>query len=282
MVCVKGDVMGEVFNAAKGPSTKVVFRAVEVAGFRTGVLDISMLASRVLSIPTQLGCRVGCTFCISSTAPLVRNLSADEMLQMVRMCLKENPADGRPIELSFTGEGEALMNWKETQEVYRKLPTVSPNFSAVRYCFSGIGADKLLKKLTCDRYPVRLQFSLHAARQQLRERLIPRSLPLDNILAAMLAHAHQFSAIQLNYVLQNGVNDSDKDLAALISWGDPAWPILLNPLLQDGIEHVADRTDHFEARLQAAGRQVLRYSKIGSVISRDRIYPLLTARKFNR
>lgn len=266
-------------NISEGNEPDVTFRPATFSGFATGALDISLDTRRILSIPTQLGCRVGCTFCISSRAPVVRNLTAEEMLHMVRQCLSASPADGRPLELSFTGEGEAVLNWRAAAEVCRALPAVSRDFNAVRYCFSGIGADTLLAKLDGGRYPVRLQFSLHAARQAVRDELVPRSLPLDTLLASLRESADRFAGIELNVVLQDGINDAPEDLAALAAWGDPSWPIVLNPLLDNGMGIVAQRSDVFATELVAAGRRVLRYAKIGRRISRDRIYPLMTARK---
>lgn len=254
------------------------FRECVFAGYRTGALDILMGGRRVISVPSQLGCTVGCSFCVSKDAPLVRNLSAGEMLELVQQCLTEIPPDGRPIELSFTGEGEPLLNWRNAAEVVRGLGRLSADFNAVRYCFSGLGAGKLLPRVITAELPVRLQFSLHAARQSVRDQLIPRSSPLDEIHVALLAQKNRFSAIELNVVLQDGVNDSEEDLAALIVWGDPSWPVLLNPVLGDGAKRIAARTDHFEIALRTAGRHVKRYSRIGARISWERIYPLMSAR----
>jgi 23S rRNA (adenine2503-C2)-methyltransferase len=264
------------------PALQTHFREAVFSGYRTGALDILMGNRRVISVPSQLGCTVGCSFCISQNAPLVRNLSAGEMLELIRQCLTEMPPDGRPIELSFTGEGEALLNWRNTGETVRALGRLSTDFNAVRYCFSGLGARKLLPRVIPGELPVRLQLSLHAARQSVRDRLIPRSSPLDEIHAALLGQKNRFSAIELNVVLQDGVNDSEEDLAALIAWGDPSWPVLLNPVLGDGEERVAARTDYFETALRAAGRDVKRYSRIGARISRERIYPLMSARALSR
>lgn len=259
--------------------TEVTFRPVQLAGYETGALDISVQGRRVLSIPSQLGCRVGCTFCVSKDTPLVRNLTVDEMLELVRACFDAAPPDGRAVELSFTGEGEPLLNWKNTtacaEEVVRRYPGV---FTGVRYCFSGIGARQLLSRATHSHLPVRLQLSLHAARQAVRDKLIPRSEPLDVILGAVRAHAAQFSAIELNVVLLDDVNDSEADLRALLEWGDARWPILLSPRLADGRELVAQETDRFAATLRGGGREVKVYSRVGALISRQRIYPLMSAK----
>jgi adenine C2-methylase RlmN of 23S rRNA A2503 and tRNA A37 len=256
-----------------------VFRPLELSGYRTGALDISLRDRRVISIPSQLGCRVGCTFCVSKSTPLVRNLKVHEMVALVRLCLEQAPPDERPIELSFTGEGEAVLNWRACMEVCLRLPTLSRRFDSVRYCFSGFGASRLLHNLDSGPYPMRLQLSLHSTRQELRSRLIPRSEPLSVIHSTMTKSSHHFASIELNVVLQDGINDSSADLASLAAWGDTRWPILLNPLLADGREVAAARTDVFEAYLQRAGRDVRRYTRIAERISRVGIYPRLTATK---
>jgi adenine C2-methylase RlmN of 23S rRNA A2503 and tRNA A37 len=210
----------------------------------------------------------------------VRNLRADEMLSLIQGCLDAEPADGRPIEVSFTGEGEGLLNHKETARVCDALPTLSPDIGAVRYSFSGIGASRLLGKISVEPFLPRIQFSLHAARQCVRDRMIPHSEPLAVIEKSLHAHADRFSAIELNVVLQDGVNDADDDLNALIKWGEADWPLLLNPQLGAGKERVASRTGYFADQLRASGRCVQVYRRIAGDISRGGIYPLLTARQF--
>ena len=259
------------------PTPNVQWRAAELSGYRTGALDISLAARRIISVPTQLGCRIGCTFCVSGEGPLVRNLTSAEILHLVHEALRAAPPDGRPLELSFTGEGEPAMNWRQAAAVCEALPAISPDFDSVRYCFSGMGADRLLAKLDGGPFPTRLQLSLHAARQQVRDGLVRDSAPLLSILAALKLHQARFASIELNVVLQDGVNDADEDLAELARWGSPAWPILLNPLLRDGAEVPGRRAEHFERGLRAAGRTVRRYREVGARISRGGIYPLLAA-----
>jgi adenine C2-methylase RlmN of 23S rRNA A2503 and tRNA A37 len=256
---------------------KVFFAPQQSGGLQTGALDIGLQSRRVISIPSQLGCRVGCTFCVSSETPLARNLRPGEMVSMVRAALSARAADGRPLELSFTGEGESLLNLRSARAAALEVDRELTRLAGVRYSFSGLGAPQLLHEVPTDDFNTRLQFSLHAARQELRDRLVPRSASLSDILPAMHAVAHRFDTVELNVVLQDGINDSDSDLRALIQWGDPAWPVLLNPLLANGTEVVARRVEEFERALRAAGRAVKRYSEVAAGISRGGIYPLLTA-----
>lgn len=264
-------------NAASPATPSVQFRPATFSGYRTGALDISLAARRIISVPTQLGCRIGCTFCVSGEGQLVRNLTAAEMLHLVGETLRAAPPDGRPLELSFTGEGEPALNWRQAAAASEALPGISADFESVRYCFSGLGADRLLTRLDGGAFPMRLQLSLHAARQEVRDRLVRNSAPLPQIVAALELHQDRFASVELNVVLQDGLNDSDEDLVALASWGSPAWPILLNPLLRAGAEVPGARADRFERVLRGAGRTVRRYRQIAAGISRGGIYPLMTA-----
>ncbi|CAN7773814.1 hypothetical protein LJR290_007675 [Variovorax sp. LjRoot290] len=56
-------------------------------------------------------------------------------------------SDDRTIELSFTGEGAPALNWRQAAAVCQALPGMSSYFNSVRYCFSGLGADRVLAKL---------------------------------------------------------------------------------------------------------------------------------------
>lgn len=159
------------------PAPSVQWRPAEFSGYRTGALDISLAARRIISVPTQLGCRIGCTFCVSGEGPLVRNLTSAEILHLVEEALRTTPPDGRPLELSFTGEGEPALNWRQAAAVCEALPGISSDFGSVRYCFSGLGADRLLGKLSGGPLPTRLQLSLHAARQHVRGGLVRNSAP---------------------------------------------------------------------------------------------------------
>jgi hypothetical protein len=254
-----------------------VFEPLVLGAARTGALDISMKTRRVISVPTQLGCNVGCTFCISRGSPSTTNLSAVDMISVVDRCFESRPDDGRPVDLSFTGEGEALVNMREAAHAARRLVARHSAITSLRISFSGFQASRLLPRVFDFPLPVRLQFSLHAAQEQVRQAMMPRSERLAVVLQALRDSLHRFHSIELNVALQDGVNDSDADLAALAAWGEPDWPILLNPLLTNEREVVAQRTALFESSLRAAGRDVRRYEAVAASISKATIYPHMTA-----
>lgn len=256
---------------------RATFRPAIFSGYTTGVLDLEVAGRRVLSVPTQLGCIVGCTFCISRTRPLVRSLKAVEMLALVESCLSAAPANGAPVELSFTGEGEPLLNWKQAELVVREM-AIRGTAQTVRYCLSGMGADKLLSWLNTDILPTRLQVSLHAARQDVRDALVPNSISLVQLEKTLLAQGSRFAGVELNVVLQDDINDADADLEALTRWGNMAWPILLNPQLTENTTKVAQRTQHFAEELRRAGRTVRVYRELAQEIVRNGLYSQMSAK----
>ncbi len=245
----------------------------------TGALLVVLRERLVASVPSQLGCPVGCSFCVSSGSRLVRSLTYPEMAECFEAALDlASPEErARPVELSFTGEGEPLLNWRACRELLRDLAE-ERRVQAVRYAFSGVGAEVLLARCESADLPVRLQCSLHCALEPVRRRLVPRSVPVADLEAALRRHASRFDAVELNVVLQDGVNDSPEALEALIAFGEPHWPILLNPLLTGTGAHIAARTRDFEEALRAAGRPVKRYETVARDIEARRIYPLMTAR----
>lgn len=262
----------------QGEAVATRYRAVSFADGETGALDIRLAARRVLSLPSQLGCPVGCTFCNSKEVPLRRNLRTEELHALVKACFDAEAAGGRPVELSFTGEGEPLMNWRAIERLCQAWPEPSWPFDSLRLSASGFALSSLLPRVEAVRTPIRLQFSLHAARQEVRDRWIPRSEPLTRIREVLLAEQARFSGIELNVVLQDGLNDGEEDLQALLAWADPQWTILLNPLLTPGTARQGERADWFQAELARAGRQVRRYRAVASQIATEGLYARLNSR----
>lgn len=263
--------------AFPGSSVLPVFHPRVIAGYSTGVLDIDLGARRVLSVPSQLGCSVGCTFCISGNRPFVRSLSGLEILDLLETALSANPACNKPVELSFTGEGEPALNWKACAEACKLVRACYPKINSVRYCFSGLGAPQLLGKLEAAGLPMRLQFSLHTARQSLRNQLVPRSAGLADIHSALRKHQPRFASVDLNVVLQAGLNDTLDDVNSLLAWADPSWRIVLNPLLTQSASTLSPNASEFMASLKAAGRSVVQYRAVADRITSAAVYPLLAA-----
>lgn len=165
-----------------------------------------------LCISSQVGCNLGCTFCATGLLGLLRNLSADEIVDEVETCLSAiGFQQTRRFDLSYMGMGEPLRNLVAVLESKRRLQGLHPDF---RFYVSTVGFPAGVREITKQAPDMGLQISVHAAADHQRERLIPisRAHPLSDVLDAAEEHAAVCDkAVTLNYCLMAGVNDSLED-----------------------------------------------------------------------
>ena len=179
-----------------------------------------------LCVSSQVGCTLNCTFCHTGTQPLVRNLTAAEIVAQVQIArddLEEWPSPKENRRLSnvvFMGMGEPLYNLDSVADA---MDTLSDGegiaISRRRITVSTSGVVPELKALG-DRTQAMLAISLHATNDALRDELVPinRRYPLADLMAAVKAYPGLSNAkrVTFEYVMLKGVNDSPADARALI------------------------------------------------------------------
>jgi 23S rRNA (adenine2503-C2)-methyltransferase len=188
---------------------------------------------RTLCVSSQVGCAIGCTFCMTGTMGLARNLGAGEIADQVhranRRLVELGAGPGpRPLtNLVFMGMGEPLHNFEALKAALELLLAgEGPNFSHRHVTVSTSGLVPQIRRLG-EETQVKLAVSLNATTDEQRDRLMPinRRYPLADLLAACRNFPmKQGRRITFEYVLLRGVNDSDADaerLARLIA-GIPA------------------------------------------------------------
>lgn len=228
------------------------------------VLKIILKDKKIISIPTQIGCPVKCSFCVSKDSIFERNLTSKEMISLV------GQTNEKTI-LSFTGEGEPLLNHNNVNQVIEQLNNDVESF---RICFSGLTTRRLEQISHKDN--VRLQFSMHSPKNSLRRSLITHTRPLEEIKESLLIYGPLFKEIAINYVLMAGINDTDDDLDRLMKYIEPGWVVKLNPLLDETEQFKqSNRHEYFHNTLIHNGFNSIRYTKIGSTIKND-FYSYLT------
>jgi 23S rRNA (adenine2503-C2)-methyltransferase len=235
------------------------------------VMIINLAKQSIISLPTQLGCAIGCTFCLSSDNTFIRNLTPSEMITLVETGLSHCHHDSALI--SFTGEGEPFLNLKNINSAMETLHTRSA-VNAFRLCTSGIKPN-LFGQVSRFSKPLRLQLSLHSPFDDARKQLIPKSVPLTRIVDALTQQTDHFDEVAINYVLMKGINDSDRDNAALTKMLDSRWLVKFNPLLDETRFQRSDRTQDFIDSIIKAGKQAIAFSKVGSSI-KNGLYGQLT------
>jgi 23S rRNA (adenine2503-C2)-methyltransferase len=179
---------------------------------------------KTLCVSTQAGCAVGCTFCMTGTMGLARNLTAGEIVDQVsranrRLVELGEGAAPRPLtNLVFMGMGEPLHNYDAvTAALAILLAEDGPNFSNRHVTVSTSGIVPEMRRFGEDT-DVKLAVSLNATTDEVRTALMPlnRRWPLRELLAACRDFPMKKGRrITFEYVLLGGVNDSDEDAIRL-------------------------------------------------------------------
>jgi 23S rRNA (adenine2503-C2)-methyltransferase len=170
-------------------------------------------------ISTQVGCAMGCGFCLTGTMGLVRHLTAGEIAGQVRVLAAATGLLHEPFNIVLMGMGEPLHNYDATMKALRMLASehglaVSPR----RVTLSTVGIVPGLERLAREPLMPNLAISLHATTDELRTRLVPpnRKYPLADILEACRRFPlKKRSRITFEYVLLAGVNDAPDDARRL-------------------------------------------------------------------
>ena len=180
-----------------------------------------------LCISSQVGCTLTCSFCHTGTQKLVRNLTVDEICGQVLLAMDELgdwPA-GKPnrrlTNIVLMGMGEPLFNYENVAEAMRIIMSgEGVALSKRRITLSTSGVVPEIKRCG-EELGVNLAISLHAVRDKLRDELVPinRKYPLAELIDACRNYPGLSNArrITWEYVMLDGVNDSDEDCRALLS-----------------------------------------------------------------
>jgi 23S rRNA (adenine2503-C2)-methyltransferase len=179
---------------------------------------------RTLCVSSQVGCAIGCTFCMTGTMGLARNLGPGEIADQIHRAnrrlveLGEGPTPRPLTNVVFMGMGEPLHNYEGVKGALDLiLCEDGPNFSHRHVTVSTSGLVPQMRRLG-EETQVKLAVSLNATTDAQRDALMPinRRYPLAELLAACRAFPmKQGRRITFEYVLLRGVNDADSDAERL-------------------------------------------------------------------
>jgi 23S rRNA (adenine2503-C2)-methyltransferase len=181
-------------------------------------------ASRTTAcVSSQVGCSLDCVFCATAALKRMRNLNADEIYdQVVAIDHQSKLYHNRPLSnIVFMGMGEPLMNYKNVIAAIDKIThpeglAMSPR----RITLSTSGIPKMIKKMADDNVKFRLAVSLHSARQEVREKIMPFAQKFDlKDLIDSLVYWNEYSKKQITfeYIVWEGINDQKEDIQALVT-----------------------------------------------------------------
>ena len=174
-----------------------------------------------LCVSSQAGCTLDCAFCSTGKQGFNRNLSTAEIVG--QLWLANRLLDGeRPVSnVVMMGMGEPLLNLDNVIPALRlMLDDNAYGLSRRRVTVSTSGVIPGMDRLR-DECPVALAVSLHAPNDELRDRLVPvnRKYPLRELIAACNRYLERAPRdfITMEYVMLDGVNDSDAHARELVS-----------------------------------------------------------------
>ena len=183
-----------------------------------------------LCVSSQVGCTLTCTFCHTGTQKLVRNLTAGEIvgqLMVARDDLGEWPEPGAPKDetrlvsnLVLMGMGEPLYNFDNVRDAMRVvMDGEGLSLSRRRITLSTSGVVPEIAR-TAEEIGCLLAVSFHATTDAVRDRLVPinKRWNIDELLGALRDYPRLSNSerITFEYVMLDGVNDSDDDARRLI------------------------------------------------------------------
>ncbi len=179
---------------------------------------------RTLCVSSQVGCAIGCTFCLTGTMGLARNLTPGEIVDQVhranRRLVELGEGEGpRPLtNLVFMGMGEPLHNYERLKVALGLLLSEDgPNFSHRHVTVSTSGLVPQIRRLG-EETEVKLAVSLNATTDEQRSALMPinRRYPIAELLRACREFPMKRGRrITFEYVLLGGVNDAEADAERL-------------------------------------------------------------------
>ncbi len=190
-----------------------------------------------LCVSSQVGCTLNCSFCYTGTMPLVRNLTASEIVGQVmaaRDRLGDFPGGVRPTDglvpsgegvravsnIVFMGMGEPLYNFSAVRDAIAILTDgdgLSLSKRRITVSTSGVVSEMERLGVECG---TMLAVSLHATDNALRDKLVPlnRKYPIESLLKACRDYPGASNArrITFEYVMLKGVNDTPAEARALV------------------------------------------------------------------
>jgi 23S rRNA (adenine2503-C2)-methyltransferase len=170
-------------------------------------------------VSTQVGCAMGCTFCLTGLMGLTRHLTAAEIAGQVRVLARETGLAGSAFNIVLMGMGEPLHNYDATMKALRILTDdLGLAVPQRRITLSTVGVLPALARLADEPVMPNLAVSLHATTDEQRARIVPVNRKYG--LAELMEACRRFpvrkrSRITFEYVLLDGVNDTPEDARRL-------------------------------------------------------------------
>ncbi|MDR1935366.1 MAG: RNA methyltransferase, partial [Candidatus Accumulibacter sp.] len=179
------------------------------------IVESVVLPRDGVCVSTQLGCAVGCLFCMTGQGGLLRQLGGAEIVAQVVLARRLRAVK----KVVFMGMGEPAHNLDNVLEAIDLLGGEG-GIAHKNLVFSSVGDRRVFERLPRGRVKPALALSLHTTDAELRARLLPKAprIAPDELVALGERYARAVGyPIQYQWTLLDGVNDSDAEIDRLAS-----------------------------------------------------------------
>ncbi|MBU5437761.1 23S rRNA (adenine(2503)-C(2))-methyltransferase RlmN [Tissierella sp. MSJ-40] len=171
-----------------------------------------------ICVSTQVGCKMGCSFCASTKEGLIRNLTPAEMVNQIYMMEKDTKKSISNIVLM--GSGEPLDNYDNTMKFINIIhDKEGHNISLRNITLSTCGVVPRIYDLAKEGMPITLSISLHSPFDEDRKKIMPiaTKYSIDELMEACKYYGEVTKRrITFEYTLIENVNDREEDIKELL------------------------------------------------------------------
>ena len=167
-----------------------------------------------LCVSTQIGCAVGCVFCMTGKEGLLRQIGSAEIVAQVALARTLRPVK----KVVFMGMGEPSHNLDNVLEAIDLLGTVG-NIGHKSLVFSTVGDPRAFERLPLGRVKPALALSLHSTKADVRAQLLPRAPRISP--EELVEEGERYARttgypIQYQWTLLDGINDTEEELDGIV------------------------------------------------------------------
>ncbi|MDO9625695.1 MAG: RNA methyltransferase [Pseudomonas sp.] len=178
------------------------------------MVESVLLPRDALCVSSQVGCAVGCVFCMTGKSGLLRQLSTAEIVAQVALARRFRPVK----KVVFMGMGEPAHNLDNVLQAIDLLGS-DGGIGQRNLVFSTVGDPRVFERLPEQRIKPALALSLHTTDAELRQQLLPRAPRIDpeELVELGERYARQIDyPIQYQWTLLKGINDSQAEMDGIL------------------------------------------------------------------
>ena len=183
--------------------------------------SIKHLPKYTVCVSSQVGCKVGCAFCLTAKGGFVRDLEANEIVEQVLQIYEDNNIDcNRKVNIVYMGMGEPLDNLENVAKAIKIFSDMDGmSISVHRQTISTSGLSSKIDKLAKMDLGINLAISLHAVDDELRQKLMPINKAYN--IASIIEAVRRFPVnlrkkVMFEYLMIKDVNDDIKSAKKLV------------------------------------------------------------------